>query len=545
MRPKMEKARKLARVLKKCNKNDNDKAGNITLIILGAFLAVGLFFAGFYLKNFEFFLGPIETIFTALYFIATISLLLLFLPRIISSLFMASDIDSLLILPFSSLDIVLARLFAFLPTAMGITAVAIFPMTLGYIISGGFDLFLSLANLLAIFFIPAGLFAISSILLTILFKFIKKLRSRDLMTIIGAFLAIALCISMLFIQTEDTSSTEATQAFIGGLASGAASACWGLPYLAFLGRAISGDILSLIASVIIFMGISTIFYVVMKRFYISVALSIRDSSSSSKALTDDQFAKTSTAKSISSALFRKELRMFFRNPSYIMNGWASMFIGIATICIMDLTSSSSAVLSMDFVGNPVGTTISLVTGVTLAISLIASYMNTAGFSCISREGQSFFIMKTLAVSYETQIRAKRNFAIFVSMIGSTFPLLIASIIGVVTGIIEWWGIPLMLVLNILILISSNNLRVIQGIKKPNLNWTDEAMSVKTDNLKPIIVLIIGLVLSNVIPMICNMGPENNKILAVITGIIIVFYLILLPITNHILMAKSVKRLHNL
>jgi len=191
----------------------------------------------------------------------------------------------------------------------------------------------------------------------------------------------------------------------------------------------------------------------------------------------------------------KELRLLFRSPSALLNCVLGAFIMPIMIIAMMFIQGQGAIFSelQEVINFSDSRTLALSFVAMSAIGILSASMVTVTSTAISREGQNFFIMKYIPVSYRTQLNAKAFSGIIISFI-----VLIFYIVAVV--IILQPPIYLIIIGTLLALpnlIAINYLGLLIDLAKPKLVWDNEQVAVKQNwnSLIPMFggwALVIGM-----------------------------------------------------
>lgn len=518
----------------------------IILLILGIFIAIGLFAVTYANAELISLLGGASILLPAIFLIAGISAIFFSFVELIGTLYMSSDLSALIVLPFSPLEIVVARILGCLRTVIPVSTIVILPTILGFGLSENLDFFYYFVSILALISIPLFSVLVTTSVIILLMTFVRIFRNKDILTILGAIFAVLI---IIFSNTTNNNETSEEIGVIFANSLGNISNFSAIipiaPLLANLYK--TGNFLYFLAFFGTLLGTLTIFVILVKAFYLKGALSVHTGRTKTKNVSLDKSAKKSN--SISRTLLKRELKTIFRTPAFYVNGWLLPFVW-PVLMITPIISSKEAIESgleaaLSATGSDFSTVIpyalSAICIAALFFSLMPCVMCNLAYTSISREGSSFFFTKTYPINYKTQLKAKLNLSLIITSIGSTILTLATSIFMISLGILPFYGIFAALLVNFSTIYLLNSIELYFGVKKPNLTWTNIAIIGKLGHV-PFILLGILAVLA-----ICGLSVAG----LIFTSPLLVlgFYIIFIPaisvLLSHFLMKRSVKHLANL
>ena len=506
----------LARVLKKCG-NGNDKQdrqadlkGDNTLLLYavgGLILPVALFFVGRFFGPLSILFGGVEPFMATLFLIVTFMMVLLSLMDLISSMFLSSDLPYLLSLPFSPRQIVLARTVNALKTATVLGTLIVIPFGIGFAVGcgtaqpAGYWIGLIVADLM----LPVVAVALAGILAILIMTVFRIARNREMMAVIGALLGFAALIGYLFINKSDMMDTETVKETAGAVVNALSGPAAAIPVIPFLARVMAGkDVaLNLLIALGITAAIVALYLFVSDRLYLRAALNIQDSSAKRKKLGTDAMDRACEKRSVLRAYTRRDLRLIFRNPAYLTNGWL-MALAWPVILLATFFLQDGLPFEMPMGDSPEQAEMirsMLMLSGSVAVALMAA-CSTVGLSCLagtllSREGATFYYLKMVPVSYRLQVFGKRNAVLAVAGIGSVGYEFLAAIVLCVMGTVTPLCALLCILLTAALVVIMVNLEAGHDLKKPNLHWESEA-SVAKSNTRGTIIWFVGVLVAFVL-----------------------------------------------
>ncbi|MCQ2457519.1 MAG: hypothetical protein MJ142_02175 [Clostridia bacterium] len=525
----------LARVLRKCGKGNEkqdrqaDLKGDNSLLLYvagGLILPVVLFFVGRFFGPLSLLFGGVEPFMATLFLIVAFMLLLMSLMDLISNMFLSSDLPYLMSLPFSPRQIVFARTLNTLKTMVILSSLIILPFGVGFAVGSGgtqpagYWIGLIAGDLAT----TVAAVALAGILAILIMTVFRIARNREMMAVIGALLGFAALIGYLFINKSNTAlNAETVKETAGAVVSALSGPAVAIPVIPFVTKMMAGKdvVLNLLIVLAITAAIAALYLFVSDRLYLRAALNMQDSSSKRRSLGTDAMDRACRQRGILSAYTRRDLRLVFRNPAYMTNGWllalAWPVVLLATFFLKDglpfeLPTGDSAEQAemirslMTLAGS-------------IAVALMAA-CSTVGLSClagtlISREGASFYYLKMVPVSYRLQVFGKRNAVLTIAGIGSVGYEIPAAVVLCATGTVTPLCALLCILLTAALVVILVNLEAAHDLKKPNLHWESEASIAKSNSRGMIIwfvCILLAMILFLAMPFLVVLSLPENPVL---------------------------------
>lgn len=175
--------------------------------------------------------------------------------------------------------------------------------------------------------------------------------------------------------------------------------------------------------------------------------------------------------SIKSALLRKEAARFFNTPILILNSGIGLIICPAA-AIAALVKSSSLNQLTASVPSP-----EIIPGLILTVVCFMCSISESTESSVSLEGNSLWILQTMPVKASQILLSKIKISVILTVISSEISLLLFS---------AAFHIRASVVIIMIIALAANNLLrsslgLIFNLRRPNFDWTNEAIPVKQDS----------------------------------------------------------------
>lgn len=510
----MNKTLLLARVLRKVGngKNDAEKAnravgdaGSIIVVMGCLLLGAAAFFAGRFLGG----IGeglPLRSLFQTLLLALGAALLMLSILDLVNSLYMSSDNPILLAMPIKPMQLVVARMINSCRGKMLFTAVLLLPLGIGYGIAApglGFGFWAGL--LLAVPCVTVVAVCTAASLIIVVMSVFRFIRNRDVVTVLGALLALALSFSYFFISKSDVKlDAETARRTVTGAVDQFSGAAVIFPVIPELCAAMAGEgVWHLLTGLLITAGYVLVFALIAKLLYLNSMLRMQDTGTGGRVLNNSDIQRACRQRSVMAGYRLKDLKCIFRNPVYMTNGWLLSLLWPVLLLVPMLfgrgnLSEAFSQMNLEGINELAGLSemefmyfhIALGLGILAAVS--ASGFSSLSQNVLDREGRSFAIMKTLPVPYDRQIAAKRNAGLCIYLVSSTGYLLILTLVAAIIGL------PVRLVLwclyaaavSVPVLLFMVDLLVMHGLRKPNLNWDDESVIAKRNTLGVVIWVVV-------------------------------------------------------
>ena len=526
----MNKALALARVLKKCGNESTEEKNSghvesLAFLCLGVIAAVLLFFLGRTFGRFAIILGDPMTFIQLLFMIGALISLFFVFPSVINQLYMSNDLSVLLTLPYSSSQIVMARLINLIRLPVAICLVTTLPVVIGYA-SRDFSFSLILAGLLAAICEPIIVLSFVGIVTIAIMSNVKGVRNKDLLRTVGIILLFLVFVGITALTKQQ--GTGSAMDF-GKLIASIGHFNNVLPINFALGALMKGfSLLAVLEILGITAAFALVFLLLISRFYLNGALAMQETSAGKGLVSGAQMEQFNRKRSLVAAYTEKELKSVSREPAYLMNGF--LYTIVFPLVWVFINGASDMGIPLKALHTANGLFCYLLLMVPL-ITFLAASANAIAASSFSREGSSFGILKTMPLSPLVILKAKRNAALVVCGCGSTLYVIVGGLLLFFLGYMPIWGIAYGLLLNIPLLIFIVDTNMLHDIKKINLNWESEAQMLKTcTGAASLIMMIVGLIVplfgatmmyyvSDMIPWLVPLVAVAAPVAAILMGYI--------------------------
>ena len=530
------KTGKLITVLKKCNGKASvggrealisPKAAKIfiacCLFVLVIALSAGMYFI-------EPFLGKYidaKNLAQSLMLVLFIMSFILAVKDVVQVLYMADDLELLLPMPFSSTQIVISKLVVASSLPVIISVIGLNSVCLGYGIREGAGALYVIGILLSSVLMPVTGIALATFLVVIFFRLFGFIRNRDLTVALGGLFTFGISIAYIIVSNSlgQKNSVEMAAAF--KVISAVASV---IPNISFMIRFMfEGFIAGILISIAISAAVILISVLAIKMFYLDTALSIQNTASNKKAVTND-LLKSVKKNGMVKALTLYEARSAKRNPAYLVYGFVMTFVWPVIFALPFVFGNSS----LGKVKIPLcsGSAILAVISFAMTASCFSCGYNILSGTAFSREGSTFAAIRALPVDTKDYYRSKRNFSLIICSLGSALYVVLAGIACIIAGIIPVsciWTIPAGAFCSFMLNLFIINLVLLKNSKSPRLTWDSETEFSRKLGGVNLAVIIAGVAAMIVCLGVLSFSQEIEKLN--ITGALqIVFAVIVVAVT---------------
>lgn len=422
----------------------------------------------------------------------------------INSFYLSSNLNTLLVMPFTPGQITGAKFIAASVYEYGISLTVLAPVLIGYGQAMQAPASFWVGTVLAVLLLPVVPMAYAAILSMVAMRFIGGAKNKERMTAIGAVGAfVFLMIYQIIAQATKGMKAVTLEETIVHLAKMLREMTWVFPDLHFFVKLMNqGDWLSVLWSLCAVVIILAVLLTVSKYLYLAGAVGLQDTAASHKKLTEKQMKKVTRHRNVVWSYTWKELRTILRTPAYYTSclfltlGWPLVLI------LPVLFSKSEQKEAMDLRNLLTHTNSSVVYifilfCIVYAVTVFVVTLNGIASSSISREGRSFPFMKQIPLTYRKQLRAKQNAALIVCFLGSGMYMILGELVLTQMGVLTWWSFFPTILFYIPLLYIIVDLKMIYGLMKPSLSWESEG-DVASGNRVGIVMFLLGIVIGCVV-----------------------------------------------
>jgi ABC-2 type transport system permease protein len=413
---------------------------------------------------------------------------------VMSKYYFSNDLAHLVPLPIKP-SYILGSKFVTLMVSEYITSLPlILPFVYIYGTKGGEGLLYWIYSFLLVATLPIIPLVLASIIIMIFMKYTNIGAKKDLIRIVGAALFIVV---MVYVQMKIQTITQKallqgdnffvnlvtdSNLLVKKLGLGFPPSQWGA-----LALSNSSNTLGII-NLISFIGVGVISFFIMLflsegLFFGGLIGNIEVSASKGKSGKKLSIKDTARETKPYIALAKKEIIMLFKTPVYLMNAVGGVVI-VPIIMVMTTVAGGDESLSA-LVGS-MGSNMDLVTLVGIAFVVALGMLNSIGPTTFSREGNCFWIQRTLPIKPEDQIIGRVLSSLAIQLLGIVALILSAAFIIK----IHISAIVLIAVLGLLGSIPMTQIGMVIDIIRPYLTWDNPQRAMK-QNLNVLIGMGLG------------------------------------------------------
>lgn len=455
----------------KNKKNKKKKSKNSSVAYLVIMGIVVVCFALMFFNLFSLMAQPIISLgFNWLYFIYVMGISLtistigcIFLS--LSQLYEAKDNELLLSMPIPPRSILFCRMIPLYAQNFLFCALIQIPAIVAYSVSVPINAMFIISQIVILLLIPLLSLGISCILGWLIALVTSKARNKNVVTIIFSLIFFSV---YFFISSQ---AEELVKTLVSNSVGIGANIKGGAYPLYMSGLAAMGDILPLLAFIVVIAGFFAIVYAVLSRSYIKLATAKKGAK---KKVYREKALKVSSA---SIALLRKERMIFTGNATYMLNsGLSALIMAGGTVYVAFQSSSLHSLPS------------NVLTIISVFLPFVVSFIISMGpvsAASVSMEGKTLWIMQSLPISPMQVITQKLKLHFIVNGVVSLIPSVVLSIMLGMNPIC----IVLAILIPIIFSLFTGLLGLMFDLKRPKLDWNTAAEAVKQSSSVMLSLLI--------------------------------------------------------
>lgn len=472
----MKKIFTLERVLRKCGSGGEDVSQDmvkqVVILVVLALLIVPVFMAGKFFSSISLLLGGPGSVCGVLFFVCAVLMFVLSIPYFVGVYFMSEDVLLLFTMPFTALDVAVAKLGIRFKNCLLVSMVVILPfgVGMGYSLGEFAGVSYWIGLLLAWLLIPLTSTAFAALVSVVLMKVFKVARNKEALAFLGVAVFVAAMILRMVMPDQNLLAIDMSWLMTKGV--------WLVSVIGYVfpvgqlsanimsGAAVS-DVLLLAGAVI---GYLLVFALVTNGWYRDVVLKMQDSSGAGRKLGAKGIAKASTSRSVLNALMWKDFKLLVRTPAYVLNSVIVPVLLPVIVCVAFVFGNGGAGAEVE---GDADSAMMVAFGIILVITTFMSFINPTAHHSISREGSSFLYMKQMPVPYETQIKAKRRLALYLGLISCTPYIYVYEIVQMIQGDVSFLYVMAVCMTNISLVSLFTDIQLFDEFRSPRLVWGSE------------------------------------------------------------------------
>ncbi|NLO34870.1 MAG: hypothetical protein GX112_00780 [Clostridiaceae bacterium] len=358
---------------------------------------------------------------------------------VISVFYFTGDIEKLLPLPLQADEIIGAKLAVTAAWEYLYLAVLVLPplVVFGILSQAGAGYFLFLAGVFLL--LPVVPLCLASMLVMLIMRFTPLARNKDRFNMVSGILAMLLALGFVF-GTQSMArfdEMDLAQIISAGSASIAKLTTTVFPGTSFaVGALTAPDALQQLAQLGLLLLIASAAVLVTFRMarllYFKGVVGVGASAARRRRLSSAELSKAGQGGSAFWTYWLKDVRILIRTPVFFMNNVLMNFLWPVFFVLPMLTSAGGSggsgaliELARGALADPDGRGAALSLVICFVIACFISGTNGISESALSREGETFYIMKIIPMSWWRQIMAKVTAGLLFSLAGTLLPLVLA------------------------------------------------------------------------------------------------------------------------
>lgn len=435
--------------------------------------------------------------------------------------YFSKDIETLLALPLRPYEILGSKLFVSLIYEYLTISFFFVPVIAAYMYimqpAVGFYLF----SILLFLTLPLVPLIFASVIMMVIMWLVPFAKNRDFFNMISGFLAlgVGLWVNMQVGGLESITEGQLVAFLVEGNNSLLQTFKFIFPNIPFaLNALLQGSVVDVLIYLAITSAIVLVFLSLGQLLYFRGIIGINETASSRKILSEANLTRSTRSSKAIVSYTIKELKLLFKTPIYLLNCVSINFL--LPILFLPLFTMSSgaediqAILAMIDFNSP--TTITVAIGLGIAVGLTMGSINMISATAISREGQFFYFMKMIPMSYRDQLNAKAASGIILSLSGILFTIIFAGSYLK----LPFYLIFILLFFAIMATLFINYISLLVDVLRPKLVWESEQAAVK-QNMNFLFTMIPSMGLSFLIGYVVINYPSSPFLFGTISLVVLV------------------------
>ena len=488
----------------KANKKRSSIIGKIALflLLLYSFIAIAfVIYSISYLLIKSFVPIGLQLLGLEMILVAVSAIIFLFGILMVPTVFYFSDdVQNLLPLPLKPYEIFSAKFLVTLLYEYLALLVLYIPIILAYVVNVKVDLLFYIQSFVLGLLLPILPLLLAMLFIMVLMRFSKIMRNRDRFNIIIGVIYVFLI--LIFSSGMNQINQETAENFISIISNN--QNIFGIisqivPNISFAIKGLANnDFISFGISIMIPIVSFILVTKLTDYLYFGGIIGINETGAKRKKISQHDINRSIKNRNILWTYTKKELAILFRTPIYFLNCilsnyMAFIFLGIS-LMITNLNDTSFLLELEAIVFTLRRLDISYYTidwiFIALASSIVAAIISTISnniaVTSLSREGKNIWFMKSIPVSYRTQIDAKVLSSI---IIGSTASLPILFL-AIWLFNLPFFYIFIAIIGNFIGSICFSYIAILVDILRPKLSWDNEKVAIK-NNINILIVFALA------------------------------------------------------
>ncbi len=496
------------------NKSGERRSSKGTIILLTFFVLGFCFLGGMFFFLAQSVIEPLSKLdLTWLYFVIMGLLAVVFgvfgsVFNTFTALYKAKDNEFLLSLPIPPAKILFVRLVSVYALSLLYEGVIFIPSIIAYYIFGNPTISGAITSFLMLFVLAFLISVLTCVLGWLVALISSKLKNKSFITVLIALVFFGFYYYICGTGFDLVESLINNAVIVGSTIKGSA-----YPLYAF-GIGTAGGVVEFLIVTLIVAALVAITYFVMSKTFIKI---VTKTEVTAKTVYKSTLVKQ---EGIQKILFKKELKRFFSNASYMLNcGIGVVFIVLLSVSALIFMNEIQLIIPELALELP-----SLLQILPILLAGACAFlcnMNFISAPSISLEGKNIWILQTLPIDAKLVLKAKLYVHYLVNM---PFALIYTICVTVAFGLEFYYGflMGLLLVLDIML---SAGFGLLMGLKKPNLHWVNESFVIK-QGISVTVCLLGGMVFSLVLT---GLGALLSSIMHPVISFVILIIALIIPV----------------
>lgn len=477
-------------------------------------------------------IGQAKYMIPIVFFVSQIMIMIFGVFYLVSIFYYSRDYEVLVYLPFKPSIIIGSKFLIVLIYEYITTFPILGPFIYIYGIKSGASIAYWINSIIILIVNPIIPIIIIALLVVIFMRLFQNKRNKDKIGILAVIFLLA--VIMIFnVKLQDNGFKQDITAIVGIIPKYIDGIFKSLPNLRLIYEGLTNNRITSFYNILILVVVSVIllyFFLKIINWLFREGLFIQQETVKTRYYSGKIIFKK---RSQIITCFIKELKLFFRNPVYIINGMFGVVIApLLTPLMFNMAGAGESLDQIQkLMNNPNFS--KMATILSIAVLVVTSGINIVASSAISREGQKFWVCRLIPASPQIQILAKLIFAIFISLIG----IVLNCIIFIFIFRFHLDRTLLALIVGILFSIPLAMIGIIIDLSRPKLNWVNYAEPVK-QNLNVVVAMLISFGTIFLYGIVVKKMMQNNFSEFSIYALIILSIIVLSVILYNLMIKLS-------
>lgn len=442
-----------------------------------------------------------EIVLTVSFMAAMFFTLLFGIFYVMSALYFSKDIEMLLPLPIHPWEVIASKFIVVVANEYLTILPFLLPAFIIYGVGERVSFWFIPKSIMVFLFVPFIPLAIAAFFTVFLMRFVNFRKSKDVLAVLGGILGIFIGLGVNFyLQRVDYENPEFMQKILLSQRGLIDYIGQKFPPGIWATNALTLSVPDDLVYIFYLIGASLIFMALLglmgnNLFYKTYSAG-QETYAKRKKFTDKVFKKhTSNINSPVKAIFLRELKILLRVPVFALNGLAGIIfvpaILIITIFLTPRTNDPELSSAIELFKTKSDSFVIVL--IIIGISVFTASMNFVASTCISREGNTFWISKIVPVSAEEQLKGK----FLNGFLPQAILCVIITLLFAIFVSMPFINVLIALLYSLLGSAAFTYMSMIPDAVKPKLKWNNPQEAIKQNTNAVIIMFVILAILMSV------------------------------------------------